>query len=204
MSTGLNESASDATTSPGPILRPKPIRWGDIIFFKVEEIVFEAPRHRFAKHSEVFETMFHLPAGSEETVEGRDKEHPIVLEGYKAVHFDSLLKILYPTPEDLISGTLKLEKEEWIGILNLSTRWNMKKIRTHAINELSKVSPSPIDKIVLGREHKVATWFRDGLTELVSEHPIRPLAELKSQLGADMACTLLWIQNQTQTSLGAG
>ena len=64
---------------------------------QVEEIVFEAPRYRLAKHSEVFESMFNLPAGSDGTIEGRDEEHPIVLEGYKAVHFDSLLKILYPT-----------------------------------------------------------------------------------------------------------
>ena len=36
----------------------------------------------------------------------------------------------------------------------------------------------------------------------MSEHPIRPLAELKSQLGLEMACTLLWIQTQTQPSFG--
>lgn len=54
-----------------------------------------------------------------------------------------------------------------------------------------------MEKVALGREHKVAKWFQDGLTEIVSEHPIRPLVELKSQLGAEMACTLLWIQNQT-------
>ncbi|KAJ2924436.1 hypothetical protein H1R20_g12653, partial [Candolleomyces eurysporus] len=128
MSTVLNESTSDATASPGPVLRPKPTRWGGIIFFKVEEIVFEAPRYRLAEHSEVFETMFHLPAGGEGTVEGRDEEHPIVLESYKAVDFDASLKIIYPTADDLISGSFKLEKEEWIGVLNLSTKWSMKKV----------------------------------------------------------------------------
>ncbi|KAJ2924431.1 hypothetical protein H1R20_g12654, partial [Candolleomyces eurysporus] len=132
MSTAANESASHATASPGPILRPKPKRWGGMIFFKVEEIVFEAPQSRFAEHSKVFETMFHLPAGSDGAVEGRDEEHPIVLEGYQAVHFDSLLNVLYPTPDDFISGILKLEKEEWIGVLNLSTRWSMKKVRLNS------------------------------------------------------------------------
>ncbi|RXW14600.1 hypothetical protein EST38_g11253 [Candolleomyces aberdarensis] len=204
MSAASNESASEATASPGPIIHPKRIRWGGIIFFKVEETVFEAPRYRFAKHSEVFETMFHLPAGSDGTAEGQDEEHPILLEGYKAVHFNSLLKVLYPTPEDFISGTLQLEKEEWIGVLNLSTRWSMKKIREHAISELSKASLNPMEKIVLGRDHKVAKWFREGLTELVSENPIRPLAELKAQLGAEMACSLLWIRDQTQTILEPG
>ena len=69
-------------------------------------------------------------------------------------------------------------------------------IRKHAVDELSKISLNPMEKVGLGREHQVAKWFRDGLTELVSERPIRPLAELKSQLGVDMACTLLWIRDQ--------
>ncbi|KAJ2926950.1 hypothetical protein H1R20_g10124, partial [Candolleomyces eurysporus] len=193
MSIVLDESVSDGT-SPGPIAGPERVRWGGILFFKVEQSIFEAPRYRFAEYSEVFETMFQLPAGNDGTVEGQDEAHPIILEGYQAAHFCALLKILYPT--------FKLEKEEWIGVLNLSTRWSMKKIRKHAINELSEVSLNPIEKITLGREHKVAKWFRDGLTELVSEHPVRPLAELKSQLGTEMACTLLWVQNHTQTSPG--
>jgi hypothetical protein len=41
--------------------------------------------------------MFNLPASDDQQVEGRDREHPIVLEGYKASDFDALLKILYPT-----------------------------------------------------------------------------------------------------------
>jgi hypothetical protein len=30
-------------------------------------------------------------------VEGRDKEHPILLEGYQAADFAALVKILYPS-----------------------------------------------------------------------------------------------------------
>ncbi|RXW18249.1 hypothetical protein EST38_g7605 [Candolleomyces aberdarensis] len=196
MSTALNEPANDGI-SPGCRARPKRIRWGGTIFFKVEESVFEAPRYRFGEESEVFETMFHLPTASDGTVEGRDEEHPIVLEGYRAADFGALLSVLCPTTDDLISGRFALEKDEWIGVLNLSTRWIMKKIRKHAINELSKIALAPVEKVALGREHKVAKWFKDGLTELVSECPISPLTELKSQLGAEMACTLLWIHIQT-------
>ncbi|KAJ2930383.1 hypothetical protein H1R20_g6734, partial [Candolleomyces eurysporus] len=126
MSAVLDESASDGTV-PGPIAGPKRVRWGGIIFFKVEQFILEAPRYRFAEHSQVFETMFQLPAASDGTVEGRDEEHPIILEGYRAAQFYALLKILYPTPDDSIFGIFKLEKEEWIGVLNLSTRWSMKK-----------------------------------------------------------------------------
>ena len=41
--------------------------------------------------------MFQLPTGSDGTVEGKNAEHPIVLEGYQASHFDALLKVLYPS-----------------------------------------------------------------------------------------------------------
>ncbi|RXW13998.1 hypothetical protein EST38_g11855 [Candolleomyces aberdarensis] len=88
-----NASGKKATTT---ISRPKPIRWGGTVFFKVEEIVFEAPRYRFTEHSEVFEDMFHLPTGSNGDVEGRDEEHPIMLDGYKANDFSALMRVLYP------------------------------------------------------------------------------------------------------------
>ncbi|RXW16305.1 hypothetical protein EST38_g9548 [Candolleomyces aberdarensis] len=101
MPIGLNWPAS-YRTDPGTIVRSKRIRWGDVIFFKltglqVEEIVFEVPRFRLTEHSEVFESLFQLPTGSDKTVEGQDEEHPIVLEGYQAGHFDALLKVLYPS-----------------------------------------------------------------------------------------------------------
>ncbi|RXW15126.1 hypothetical protein EST38_g10734 [Candolleomyces aberdarensis] len=158
----MSNANAPGTTATPTVSRRK---WGGMVFFKVEEIIFEVPRYRFSESSEVFETMFNLPPGSEGNLEGQDEEHPVVLEGYEAAHFDALLKVLYPTPHDLISGTFKLEKEEWIGVLNLSTRWNMKQIRKHAIDELSKISLDPVEKVVLAREHKVAKWFRDGVPD---------------------------------------
>ena len=40
--------------------------------------------------------MFLLPSGPTPS-EGRDKDHPIVLEGYKKDDFACLLKVMYPT-----------------------------------------------------------------------------------------------------------
>ncbi|KAJ2930374.1 hypothetical protein H1R20_g6726, partial [Candolleomyces eurysporus] len=171
---------------------PEPIRWGGMVFFKVEEIAFEVPRSRFIENSEVFEAMFHLPVGNENE-EGRDEEHPIVLDGYKAVDFNALIKILYPVHEDVISGSYTLTKEEWVGVLSLSTRWDMKK-------ELTKLSLNPVEKVAIAREYKVGQWFQEGLNEIITERPFRPLSELKSQLGADTVCTLLWIRSETRGS----
>ena len=35
-------------------------------------------------------------AGDSQGIEGKDKEHPIVLESYKAADFRALVKLLYP------------------------------------------------------------------------------------------------------------
>jgi hypothetical protein len=61
---------------------------------------------------------------------------------------------------------------------------------------------NPVEKVVLARECKVAKWFQEELNELVTERPVRPLVELKSQLGLDTACTLLWVRSQTPDNGG--
>ena len=54
------------------------------------------PRCEFEQSSEVFADMFHLPSGPATHSEGQDREHPIVLEGYKKYEFACLLKVMYP------------------------------------------------------------------------------------------------------------
>ena len=58
--------------------------------------MFCVPRYGFEQWSKVFAGMFLLPAGTDAKVEGQDKEHPIVLEGYKADELGALLKVMYP------------------------------------------------------------------------------------------------------------
>jgi hypothetical protein len=69
----------------------------DLIVSQVEEITFPVSSHRLIENSEVFAGMFQLPTSENQRVEGRDKEHPIMLEGYQACDFNALLRILYPT-----------------------------------------------------------------------------------------------------------
>ena len=47
--------------------------------------------------SEVFADMFLLPSGPATPCEGQDRDHPIVLEGYKKDEIACLLKVMYPT-----------------------------------------------------------------------------------------------------------
>ncbi|RXW11712.1 hypothetical protein EST38_g14143 [Candolleomyces aberdarensis] len=81
------------------------------VFFKVEDTIFQVPQHWFTEHSEVFVDMFLMPqAGDEKSVEGKDKEHPILLESYKAADFKALVELLYPLPA--ISESYSSTKDE--------------------------------------------------------------------------------------------
>jgi hypothetical protein len=68
---------------------------------QVEETIFQVPRYRFTQYSEVFADMFLMPqaegASDLVNVEKRDREHPVLLEGYQAADFAALVKILYPS-----------------------------------------------------------------------------------------------------------
>jgi Zn finger protein HypA/HybF involved in hydrogenase expression len=147
--------------------------------------------------------MFLLPSGPGRHNEGQDREHPIVLEGYKKDDFSCLLKVMYPTGRSLISGTkldLCLEKEEWISVLKLSTIWNMTKFRNYAIHKLSTdVTLSPVEKIVLARAHKVAPWMEEGVSRLASGDP-RSTFEDFATLGWETAARILWIRDNASRS----
>ncbi|RXW14606.1 hypothetical protein EST38_g11248 [Candolleomyces aberdarensis] len=135
------------------------------VFFRVEDTIFQVPQHRFTEHSDVFADMFLMPqAGDATSVEGKDKEHPILLESYKAADFKALVKLLYPLPE--ISGSYSFTRDEWVGALNLSTRWHMRKMRDYAIRNLSKMSLTSFEKVTLARDHQVAKWLKEGLNEI--------------------------------------
>ncbi|KIM37706.1 hypothetical protein M413DRAFT_253968 [Hebeloma cylindrosporum] len=176
--------------------------WDNIVI-KVEDRLFCVPRCEFVQLSEVFADMFLLPSAPGANPEGRDREHPLVLEGYKKDEFACLLKVMYPTAGSLISGTtlaLALGKEEWVSVLKLSTIWNMEKIRAYAIHRLSTdFVLSPMEKIHLARAHKVAAWLDEGVTSLVSMDQKPTLADLAT-LGWETAAQILWIRDNSPHS----
>lgn len=175
--------------------------WDNVVF-QVEDKLFCVPRCEFVRSSEIFADMFMLPSGAGARSEGRDREHPIVLEGYKKTDFACLLRVMYPTAESLISGTqlaLNLKKEEWVSVLKLSVLWNMSRIRDYAIHKLSTdptLLISPVEKILLARAHKVGAWLDEGLAALVRSD-YRPTFEELATLGWETAARILWIRDSS-------
>ncbi|KAH6908526.1 hypothetical protein BKA70DRAFT_1280077 [Coprinopsis sp. MPI-PUGE-AT-0042] len=146
--------------------------------FCVEDQLYCLPKDHLSLHSDVFSGMFSVDNGTD----GQSDDHPIVLEGYKSKDFDALLKVIVPKP--LEPSPPELVKEEWVSVLKLSTIWQMDKIRTLTIDELSSMSLSPLEKIVMAREYVVPKWLSEGVTTLV-----RTLDTVKIE---DIAQTIGW------------
>lgn len=62
---------------------------------KVETTLFKVPRRPF-ENSDVFTTMFSLPAAQGVVVDGSDDEHPLRLEFVSRRDFEGFLKALFP------------------------------------------------------------------------------------------------------------
>jgi BTB/POZ domain len=139
------ETAVFAVSAPQPAwLIVKPWLIVDLIFVflmtQVENTLYRVPKVVLTRESPVFDGMFSV----ESQLEGRDDDHPIVLEGYKSHDFGHLLKLLMPeyvylslprlnfdlisTASPLAFSIPLLSKEEWTSVLKLSTIWQMAKV----------------------------------------------------------------------------
>ncbi|KAJ3496254.1 hypothetical protein NMY22_g19837 [Coprinellus aureogranulatus] len=149
----------------------------DVAVFKVENTIFRVFQHEIAAASPVFRSMFAHPKGVGGQATGAKADGaPIVLEGRRAADFKALLRVLYPTSRDLIQGGVTLDKNQWIGVLGLSTIWEMREIRQFAIAKLSdeRTSLTSIEKVALGRKHRIVSWFVEGLMDLWADDEITP------------------------------
>ncbi|TEB24894.1 hypothetical protein FA13DRAFT_1738909, partial [Coprinellus micaceus] len=111
--------------------------------------------------------------------------------------FEALLKILYPTTEDLISGKFSLTKEEWIGVLKLARAWEMQKF-AHLSDESMELSK--VEKVNLGREHGVASWLLEGVTSLVERDPDISADDLEASVGIRTAFKIVSLQALSENS----
>lgn len=59
---------------------------------------------------------------------------------------------------------------------------------------------SPIEKILLGRAYKVATWLHEGVTSLVTGDPGSTTLEKLATLGWETAARILWIRDNARLS----
>ncbi|KDR75546.1 hypothetical protein GALMADRAFT_140184 [Galerina marginata CBS 339.88] len=141
---------------------------GDYIVLQAENIIFRVPSEPLIRGSEVFSTMFTLPQGEpKDDLEGGSPKHPIMLPTtIKAEDFRNLLKMLYPRDA---AEDISLTKSQWTSILKTSTEWYFLPLRKAAISELmtTRHALDAFEKILLGRQLKIAIWIIQGYQELV-------------------------------------
>ncbi|KAJ7288882.1 hypothetical protein C8J57DRAFT_1495141 [Mycena rebaudengoi] len=166
---------------------------------QVEDRIFKVPRYHFEHSSEIFATMFALPAGKGGYTEGQSKENPVVLEGISSVDFQRLLKVLYPLNIPKILGMPRDEwmtNEEWISVLKLSTQWRFIDTRNLAIQRLSdRAGIGSAERIQLARQYDVANWLRMGCIALAQRHETLSPEEAE-KVGWKTAFQLCWVREK--------
>ncbi|PCH34241.1 hypothetical protein WOLCODRAFT_160719 [Wolfiporia cocos MD-104 SS10] len=125
------------------------------VVFLVEDALYKVHCHFFKRHSSVFATMFSLPPGNGNSIEGLSDDHPIKLEGVRKIDFERMLSLFYP--QDIVKGDL-VTVEEWTSVLALASKWLFPVHRQLAIDRLSQIA-SPIDRILLSRRYDVTSWL---------------------------------------------
>ncbi|KAJ2931470.1 hypothetical protein H1R20_g5551, partial [Candolleomyces eurysporus] len=138
------------------------IYYWDTVKFLVEACIFKVPRNQFVIGSTYFAKKLESTKMSDNKGDGA----PVVPEGATASQFRVFLKLLFPI--HTTSTTLQFTKDEWLTILELSTRWHFHEFRKLAKEHLDPQIDDPIERIVLGRAAYVPAWVLDGYESLVT------------------------------------
>ncbi|KAH6908548.1 hypothetical protein BKA70DRAFT_1280152 [Coprinopsis sp. MPI-PUGE-AT-0042] len=192
-----------STTAQGP-KDLETTEWSRSTTYYVQNVVigvagrlFSVPKDALASQSPVFEGMFDV--GDRSGDEGGCDEKPIVLEGYKSEEFECLLKILLHRSLEPFPPTLS--KQEWLSVLKLATIWQMDKVRTIAIDRLSPLDLSPIEKIRYAREYHVSAWFKEGILTIANNFGQYEMEELGNALGWKTTALILSIRDKAKPHL---
>ncbi|KAJ3534856.1 hypothetical protein NMY22_g6738 [Coprinellus aureogranulatus] len=160
------------------------------VVFEIDSTLYRVGFQRYSRS--FFQDLFSLPKVAGQNQEGESDENPIKPPQVTKNEFESLLKVIYPLQ---LTGPPELSKEQWIGVSRLSRQWDMPEVASLAIEKLSAMEMTPIEKVRLGKAHGVPEWLRDGYASLVAAIKFNSLEELEP-LGLQTACRLLWARDQ--------
>lgn len=73
-----------------------------------------------------------------------------------------------------VDGHPQLSLREWISVLKLASLWCFSELRKRAIQEISRCTTSPVQRISLAQEYHVRSWLLLGREELVADRIILP------------------------------
>ncbi|TFK23602.1 hypothetical protein FA15DRAFT_670318 [Coprinopsis marcescibilis] len=156
----------------------------NFVTFLVDNCRFRVPEHRFQEGSEVFAEEYGLQVNATpndfEMVEN-------VVELYVNIDdFRPFLRALYPRSSN---ETVTFTKCEWLSVLGLSSEWYFNDLRRVAIEKLTELSMSPIERVRFGRLFDITAWLSSGYVDLVTRPESLKLDEAE-ELGWEIAMKL--------------
>ncbi|KAH6908545.1 hypothetical protein BKA70DRAFT_1188980 [Coprinopsis sp. MPI-PUGE-AT-0042] len=160
----------------------------------VEGQLYSVPKQALTSQSPVFEGMFDV--GDHSGGEGGSDVKPIVLEGYKKEDFECLLEILLPRPFEPFPPAMS--KQEWTNTLKLATIWQMDKARALAIDQLSTLDLSPIEKIRYARDYHVSAWFKEGIVAIANDFDSYEMDQLGTDVGWKTTALILSLRDKAK------
>ncbi|KAH6908532.1 hypothetical protein BKA70DRAFT_1280105 [Coprinopsis sp. MPI-PUGE-AT-0042] len=181
---GEDENGSSLPGPPPTNFSRHAVFYSDVVTIRVESMLFRVPINALCRASEVFEGMFLVDRGDQ----GHTDDNPILLEGFLSNDFESLLRIIFPQSVFTdFPDSPSLSKEEWEGVLKLSTVWEMDKIRTMAVERLSSMQLGPLEKIKLAKDYRVPLWLSEGIETLAAEFEKHSIDDISLTLGWEKA-----------------
>ncbi|KAH6911852.1 hypothetical protein BKA70DRAFT_1268680 [Coprinopsis sp. MPI-PUGE-AT-0042] len=168
------------------------------VVIEVEQCLYSIPKQALVAQS---------PWGDASGGEGESDVKPIVLTGYRSKDFDSLLKVFFYhscSPRPFEPSPPSFEKSQWVSVLKLSTVWQIDKARTMAIEKLSALDLSPIEKIQHARDYRVSKWLIEGATALANSSESLELGDIASAVGWKTTALILSARNTTSKPKASG
>ncbi|EIW78695.1 hypothetical protein CONPUDRAFT_108685 [Coniophora puteana RWD-64-598 SS2] len=169
------------------------------VTFAVENMLFCVPRQVFERSSEVFQDMFSMPSGNQ-NVEGKDAEHPIILEDVTSSDFKQLLRVMFSRSDlDGPDTTQPLTFDEWTGVIRLTHKWEMRTLHQSAINSASKMSGvDPVQKLSIAMAYHIEEWLRPALNGIACRKETLSPRDVEI-LGVDMVLKLARVREDSLT-----
>ncbi|KAF9523873.1 hypothetical protein CPB83DRAFT_862237 [Crepidotus variabilis] len=174
----------------------------DLITFEVEDTIFRVPKNRFLSLNPAFFDHFTLsqqPATAGNVVVVEIRDNIIQIHDVSAESFHALLLVLYPFERTASSY------EEWLGALDLATRWTLPEIRVKAVSALAALKESTpkssMEIILLAKKYRIKTMLRDAYAQLVTEQADLTIASLRQHApGLDWETIARLLELQSQQS----
>ncbi|KAG6864671.1 hypothetical protein C0991_007946 [Blastosporella zonata] len=170
--------------------------------FEVQDSLFKVPRFYFSSNTDFFESSFAALDAKDDTGGSSPKNANVKLEGVSKAEFRALLQFMYPKWVPYLPWSAEpttnfshrrslvrtLSDDDWVSVLELSTKWMMLDIRAMAVTYLTSSRMVSSDRVLLGRKYSVLQWLRSGYIAMAGS--ARLLAANAEKIGKESTVRL--------------